>query len=541
MNHRVRWAGILCCLATLGCSNSDELVGRRLPAVADENSPNILLVVVDDMGYSDLGSFGSEINTPILDQFAKDGLRFTNFHATPMCATTRAALLTGQDHHFAGVGGMDDGEHLNDRVISIAKLLEDAGYHTSMSGKWHLGQTKEHAPSSYGFTRSFALMGPGANHFNGGNFHPRYPSSFTEDGRDAQYPEGVYSTEYFTARAKEYITEAIDEGRPFFSYLALTAPHAPLQAPKQLIANYRGKYDSGYEELRAARVRRMEEMGLLKSASDAPYLEPPNWQSWDTLSDAEKSAQARTMEVYAAMVESVDQSFADIVSHLRLLGELENTLIIFLSDNGANGGDPLKAKKLDWNSIDFNNELNNIGSESSNVFLGTGWAAATTAPFKLFKWYTSEGGIRTSAFVWGKELFNKTGISSEFVSVVDVFPTILDVASTPVRPEAYLGRQTTSESARSWMPYLKSEVESVHASNASAGWEFGGNRAVMMGTWKILHMPPPFGNNRWQLYNLATDIGETQDVAEQYPQRVKSMLQVWSDYAAQNTVITPEQ
>ncbi|WP_026244763.1 arylsulfatase [Dasania marina] len=514
------------------------------------SQPNIVLIVVDDMGYSDIGSFGSEIDTPNLDKLAYKGIRFTNFHATPMCSTTRATLMTGIDHHLAGFGNFLDeiadnqkGKpgyegYLPSDKRTIATLLSKQGYHTSMVGKWHLGEAVEHGPAAKGFDRSFALMGPGGNHFNNLNFLPKPREvHYLEDGQPAKLPAGSYSSYFFSDKAKIYIDESLAQQRPFFSYLAFTAPHAPLQAPKAVIQKYRGKYDQGYASLRNTRMTRMKKMGLIDNNTKA-FSQVPDLTPWNALSTSEQQIEARKMEVYAAMIETIDHSVGELISYLENKNILKKTVIIFLSDNGASGVDPLT--KIDfrlWAENNFNNDLDNIGSATSNSFLGPGWANAVSAPLRMFKRYISEGGIRTPAFIWSPIADTHRTINHSFVSINDIFTTILDIAN----PHAVKAKSFAEAGylGKSLLQVIRGDIDYIHDDNAVYGWELFGYRAARKGPWKIIHMPEPYGNDSWQLYDLNKDPGELEDLSLQHPKKLQELINYWEQYAIENGVILP--
>src|SRR6516225_4922698 len=315
--------------------------------------PNFLIIVADDLGFSDLGAFGGEITTPRLDALAFAGLRLSAFHSAPTCSPTRSMLLTGTDHHIAGLGTMAESltdelrghpgyeGYLNDSVVTVAELLRDADYETLMSGKWHLGLTAHRSPAARGFERSFALLPGAANHYG---YEPQAdvkpgllrltPSLYAEDRDFVAPPQGFYSSDSFTDRLIGYL-EARDRGRPFFAYLAFSAPHWPLQAPAEIVAHYRGRYAAGPEALRLARLERVKRLGLAPANAEPDPM--VGGRPWEELTEAERSLAARAMEVYAGMVERMDWNVGRVIDHLTRTGDLDNTFILFMSDNGAAG------------------------------------------------------------------------------------------------------------------------------------------------------------------------------------------------------------
>lgn len=518
--------------------------------------PNFLVIVADDLGFSDIGAFGGEIATPHLDALAMEGLRLTNFHSAPACAPTRAMLMTGVDPHIAGLGTHVEVLHptqrgkpgyegyLNERVATLPELLRDAGYLTLMSGKWHLGDTLETSPHARGFARSFALLPGAANHYasspKAGTGFPRQDTLYTEDNRFVDLPDDFYSSDGFTTKLLQYLDER-DDDRPFFAYLAFSAPHWPLQAPDDLVAKYKGRYDAGPEALREERLDRLKSLGLCAQDIKAHPIVAKN-KPWDEMNDEERARSARAMEVYAAMVERLDWNVGRLVEHLKKTGELDDTVILFMSDNGAEGAlieaVPVFGPYLmDFISKYYDNSLANIGRPNSYVWYGPRWAQAATAPSRLYKTYTSEGGIRVVAFVRAPSLVAAPGIGHAFSTVMDVMPTLLDLAGAAHPAPDYKGRKVVAPMGRSLLPWLGGEAEDVHPKDAVTGWEFFGRRGIRKGDWKALWIPPPEGTGAWQVYNLATDPGETRDLAETEPAKRAELLALWEHYVETNGIV----
>ncbi|WP_380873980.1 arylsulfatase [Sphingomonas sp. DBB INV C78] len=516
--------------------------------------PNILLILADDLGYSDLGAFGGEIATPHLDALAMAGVRFTAFHSAPACSPTRAMLMTGTDPHIAGIGTMLEVArpgfqgapgyegHLNHRVVTVAELLQAAGWHTILSGKWHLGDTATSIPAARGFDRSFALMPAGASHYSGAeaDAFSVVETAYQEDGvAVAELPADFYSSDYYTDRLIGYLGER-PAGQPFFAYLPFTAPHWPIQAPAECIAKYRGRYDAGPEVLRAERLERQVAMGLCPAdviAHDFVGGEP-----WDTLSAEERAWSARAMEAYAGMVDRIDWNVGRIVDHLRETGELDNTLILFLSDNGAEGAmveampifGPIIADRV--NRL-FDNSIDNLGSPTSCFWYGPRWAQAATAPSRLHKSYTAEGGIRVPFFASGPGIAGRGRASGAFATAMDVAATILDVAGI-AQPAEWEGRAIVPQRGRSLAPHLADEMGEVHPAGTETGWELFGRRAIRRDDWKALWLDPPEGPGRWQLYDLGADPGETTDLAENRADVLAEMMAAWDRYVVEVGVVT---
>ena len=532
--------------------------------IHSKTQPNILLIVADDLGFSDIGAFGGEIQTPYLDQLALNGLRLTNFHTASTCSPTRAMLLSGTDHHLAGLGTMAEaltpeleGKEgyegvLNNKVAALPELLQDAGYYTIMSGKWHLGLKPEFFPAQKGFERSFALLPGAANHYL---FEADIPEDeiprllkstrglYAEDDQfAAELPKGFYSSDYFTTRLLDFLQDDVQrDGRPFFAYLPFSAPHWPLQAPQEDIAKYTNQYDQGPEKLREQRLEKLKQLGLVAADTTIhPVLARTPF--WESLTDEARQKSARIMEVYAAMVDRMDQNIGRVIEHLQNTGELNNTIVIFLSDNGAEGAQ-LEALPVFGGHLDeiiekyYDNRLDNIGRANSYVWYGEHWAQAATAPSRLYKAHTSEGGIRTVSFIHYPAFQRQQQISHEFLTVMDLLPTLLDYLNIQHPETEYKGRQLVPLRGKSILPYLQNQQAHIHAQDHITGWELFGQKALRKGDWKALFIPAPNGPNRWQLYNLQQDKGETQDLAKQHPEKLQELLQDWATYVKENGVI----
>ena len=524
--------------------------------------PNFLVIVADDLGFSDLGAFGGEIATPNLDALALGGLRLTDFHVAPTCSPTRSMLLTGTDHHIAGIGAMAEAiapeqigqpgyeGYLNERVVALPELLREAGYQTLMAGKWHLGLKPELAPHARGFERSFSLLPGAANHYG---FEPPYdentpgvlkstPALYIEDDQFVdQLPEGFYSSDAFGDKLIQYLKER-DQSRPFFAYLPFSAPHWPLQAPQEVVAKYKGRYDAGPEALRQERLQRLKQLGLVAEDVQAhPVIALT--QEWDKLTPEKRAISARTMEVYAAMVERMDWNIGRVVDYLRQQGQLDNTFVLFISDNGAEGALLEAFPKFGPNLQSFldahyDNSLDNIGNANSYVWYGPRWAQAATAPSKLFKAFTTQGGIRVPALIRYPEFARQGGqISGAFSTVMDVTPTILDLAGVRHPGTRWNGRDVAALRGKSWLGYLSGETSEVHDEDTVTGWELFGMRGVRKGQWKAVYIPRPLGPASWQLYDLSKDPGETTDLAQSEPSKLAALIEHWDDYAEETGVV----
>ncbi len=583
--RRVDLRRVVCALAVLlaslvvGCGQGDPAVigsqaGQQVAdasAVGDDASagaslsrPNLLLIVADDLGYSDLGAYGGEIETPTLDALAHGGTRFSQFYAAPMCSPTRAMLLTGVDHHRAGLGNLverlSDNQrgqpgyegHLNNSVVTLAEMLQDAGYRTYMTGKWHLG-TGPSDPVARGFDRAFALMESGAGHF--ANMQPLLGpgvAEYSDQGQPVErLPEDFYSSRFYVSRLIEYLEDDRDSERPFFAYLSFTAPHFPLQARRETIDKYRGRYDAGPDAILGRRVERLQASGLLPN-DVMPFPQLPSEQAWADLSAAERTREARRMEIYAAMIDDLDREVGALVQYLENRGLREDTVIIFLSDNGAEGHylrwglDPLAP----WAESCCDNRVENLGNADSYLMLGPVWARVAAAPFRMFKGFTSEGGIRVPAFINFPARVAAGRTSAALATVRDLMPTLLEFAGVAWPEDALEGRAVQALQGRSMLPLLEGSTDRVHAPEAVFGWEMFGKRALRKGRWKILWETEDaqwwnaealgIERSRWQLYDLETDPAERIDRSMEYPQLLEDMIRSWDRYAEENGVIVPE-
>ena len=527
-----------------------------LPAqAAPDKRPNFLVIVADDLGYSDLGAFGGEIATPNLDALALSGLRLTDWHTAPTCSPTRSMLLSGTDNHRAGLGTMAElvapnqkgkpghAGTLSPNVASLAELLSANGYRTLQSGKWHLGLTPQQDPSARGFQHSFVMLQGAHNHFGTDlTTDPSRPgATYREDGRTlSRLPADFYSSDSFATKLIDQLrtTAHGKEGKkPFFAYLTFTAPHWPLQARQPDIARYKGRYDAGFEALRAARLKRQAELGLMDP--NKPAHEPTYKARWDDLTPAQKQAAARDMEIYAAMVDRLDQNVGRVIAELKRQGVYNNTVILFTADNGAEGMDleatQLKGMKDRLAASD--NSLANRGNANSYIAYGPGWAQAATAPSWLYKAYATEGGTRAIAFIHYPGAQRQAGIAPVFGSVMDVTPTLLDLAGIADPKGQFAGRRVESIRGKSWVPYLTGKADHVYAASDAIGTELFGSRAIRQGDWKITDT----GDGQWHLFNLSDDPGETHDLSKEQPEWLGQLVAQWDAYATDVGVILPDQ
>jgi arylsulfatase A-like enzyme len=537
--------------------------------------PNFLVIVADDLGFSDIGAFGGEIETPNLDKLAAEGVRFTDFHSAAACSPTRSMLLSGTDNHIAGLGSMREhldefqkGQpgyegYLNDRVAALPELLQDAGYLTLLSGKWHLGLTPDRFPSQRGFDRSFTMLAGAANHYG---WEPqlmeedrgfRIPAEnshlYAEDNKAFHVGElgsNFYSSDSFTSKLLDYFEERDDQqkARPWFAYLPFCAPHWPLQAPLEDRMKYRGVYNDGPEALRQRRLHRLRELGMIPTEAKAhDVIVPPGdrllTREWERLTDEERAFSSRTMEVYSAMVTAMDRNIGRVLDYLRSTQELDNTLVLFMSDNGAEGllleAYPMvKGNIFEHIAKYYDNSLDNIGNYNSYVWYGARWASAATAPARLYKSFNSEGGIRVPLILRYPPLTAKRSgaIDHSFSTVMDICPTILELAGTSHPGKRYRFREVVPIKGKSWVKYLESAPEdqqSIHDDDTVTGWELFDRQALRKGNWKALLIPPPYGPGEWQLYDLQKDPGETTDLSQQYPLKMQELIRHWDEYVTE--------
>ena len=506
--------------------------------------PNILLIVADDMGYSDLGSYGGEIETPSLDALAARGLRATDFTVTPGCSPTRAILLTGADNHLAGFGnavgfmgprqrGKPGYEgHLNDRVTTVASRLRDAGYHTYMAGKWHLGGRPAQWPAARGLERDFALLDGSGSHFSDMS-HPDHerPIRFTLNGRRLdELPVNHFSSAAYTDFIIRSIEEQRGDGRPFLALLSFQAVHRPLAAPDDWLERYRGWYAMGYDSLRAQRLARMKEMGVVgKDVIASPRL--PGLPAWEDLTQQEKNLAARKMEVYAAMLANMDFHIGRVIEYLEMVDELDDTLVIFLSDNGAEFVE-FADRRENPSSSDVPKSW---GRKGSAVAYGPAWAQVGSTPFRMFKGYLTEGGIRSPLIVAGPGVAREGEVSDATLHVSDIVPTLLDVAGVPSKEPS---RNLAPLEGKSLVPLLVAGTEEVRTNQEWIAWELFGNRAVRQGKWKALSLVAGAGGSgEWQLFDLREDPAEMRDLSGENPGKRDELAALWDEYARTNGVI----
>jgi len=537
------------------------LAAVAVAAAADApRRPNIVIILGDDMGYADLGSFGSEIKTPNLDSLAKDGVRFTGFYTHASCSPTRSLLLSGVDTHLNGLGNMDewtapnqwgvDGYegYLNNRVVTLPQLLKESGYHTYMVGKWHMGKAPDQIPAARGFERDFSLLDGAGSYWDMTNFTGASPLSvFTEDGRYlTRLPKHYYATKTYTDKMIEFIDANRGDGKPFFAYVSHQAPHDPFHLPREWRNRHIGEYDKGWDPVRQARLKRQIELGITPAGTQ---LSERMWFLPDpvVLAPAARAILGKKMELYAGMVENMDFHVGRLIDHLKEIGEYENTIFIVFGDNGAEGNDLFKMIAGTPGTRDFlfaaikwsQTDPNAWGDPGSYVGYGPMWAQVSMTPFYQYKGWLAEGGIRNALIVSGPAVKRPKGsINHGLMHVADIMPTLLEIAGAGY-PKSRDGHDLHPLMGKSWVPVLAGQAESPRTEQDYLAWEIFGNHGLRQGEWKIRWQYKPFGKGDWELFNLAADPAERKDLAAAHPEKVKALLTLWDDYARTNNVILP--
>jgi len=508
--------------------------------------PNILLLVADDLGYSDLGCYGGDIETPNIDQLAQNGIRFSRFHTSPLCAPTRAMLLSGNDNHIAGMGRQSlktdefgyEGR-LTDRIVTIPQVLQNAGYHTYMAGKWHLGRDSISNPANKGFEHSFINVRGAGNHYNDqGMFKGTPITLYTEDGEPAKWEDGKYSTDFFTDKLIQYIDDNINDKQPFFAFAAFTSPHWPLQVDEKYWKKYEGRYDEGYEKLKEQRLESLKAAGMIPPEA----VFPPNHQRvipWDSLSSLEKKKEARKMELYAGMVDNLDYNIGRIINYLKEIGEYENTLIVFMSDNGAAAEDFYYDE--DYGPFireHFNDDYENMGKPDSFISYGPQWAEAGSSPFRYFKGLTTEGGMVAPMIISGPGIERKNEIEDVFVTLMDLAPTFYQVAQTNY-PKSFNNKEVYPLKGNSIIPFVRGVTDEVHTSDYVFGLEHDNDAMLRKGDWKITNIDHPFLQENFKLYHLNNDLAELHDLKESEPEKYQEMMEEWKIFSQEIKMQVP--
>ena len=510
---------------------TDETDDAAPPLSTDSPQPNFLLIVADDLGFSDIAPYGGEMPTPSLARLASEGTRFLDFHTAVKCNPTRAMLHTGIDNNTAAVGPRRN-YRLSPDAATLAEVLRDAGYHTYMTGKWDLGRGAGQVPSARGFEQVFALLPGAGRHFpNPHRDASDALNSYSENGERVAVPDDFYSTYHYTDRMIEYIDANLGDGRPFFAFLSYTAPHYPLQAPRDRIEPYNGWYEEGYQATRSARIERLRELGLF-SAGFEPYRDE-NLSDWASLTDAERADEARRMQIYAAMVDIMDEEIGRVLDYLHEQGIADDTVVLFMSDNGADA----TATGAGYNEAD-DNSLGNLGDATSYVTVGANWARVSSTPLRLYKTFTTEGGTRVPAILRWPGRVAAGRIDRNFFQVADLMPTLLELAGVKHPADSgetgmlrMQGRPVTDL----WLHGIPAYGDADYAFHTYTEARLGGGYA-RRGDWKLAWWKEDGEFVPGALFNLAEDPAETRDRAAEHLEIVADLGQAWLDYAAQNGV-----
>jgi len=531
-------------------------------AAAAKKSPNIILILADDLGYSDLGCYGGEINTPNIDQLGKNGVRFTQMYNSARCCPSRASIMTGLYPSQAGIADFTSNPNLKrgpgylgrltDNCVTLAEVLKPAGYNCYYVGKWHLneatGPIARGFDEFYGYTKGYA-----ADQFSPNSYH-RLPLGREKEINPPQ--KEFYATDVFSDYAIEFIRQAKEKEDPWFLFLSHSSPHFPVQAPAERADKYDAIYQRGWDVLRRERFERMKKIGLvngkqwqLSPRSMVPvdrddiangYSGKPN-PAWDTLEEERQFDLARRMAIFAAMVESVDTGVGEIVELLEKNGDYENTLIIFLSDNGA---------CYEWGPFGFDggsrqgktvlhkgDDLRKIGQPGTHQAYGSGWANLGNTPRRLYKHFTSEGGIGTPFIMhWPKGIRKGGTWIREPAHIMDILPTVLEVAGAKY-PEKSRGFKIIPKEGKSLLSVVRNASEGVKSPERTLGFSHQGAKALRKGDWKIVWGKRQPEKVEWELYNIAEDRCELNNLAKKYPERVETMAQEWDDWARHVNVI----
>ena len=514
--------------------------------------PNIILILADDLGFTDIAPYGSEISTPSLTALASEGIRFTNYHTAASCAPSRAMLLTGVDNHRAGVAsipeaippeqsGFDNYQGvLGNNVVTVASLLEASGYHTYMAGKWHLGKERHQLPSRRGFERTVAMADTGADNWEQKPYIPIYKkANWFADGEEMVLPEDFYSSRFLIDKTIEFIDSNLEDGRPFFAYLPFQAVHIPVQAPQEFIDQYMGVYDVGWEQLREDRLTKALELGVVGQGTE--MVEMSTTEDWEALPDERKRYEAKRMAVYGGMVTAMDFHIGRLIEHLKATGQYDNTLFVFTSDNGSEVSgtpDPRNGPaRLFVESQGYTSEYETLGLKGSFNSISPSFASASASPLAFYKFYAGEGGLRVPLIIAGQSIAVKGELNHALSHVTDITPTILSLAGVKAPDGRFGGRPVEAIVGRNLMPLIRGDVDRVYAEDEAIGYEVGGNAALFRGDHKIVMNRGPVGDSKWHLYNIVSDPGETEDLADAMPERMLVMSQAYEQYVLENGVL----
>ena len=526
---------------------------QALVSAQQSDRPNIVLILADDLGYTDISPFGSEISTPNIARLAAEGLSFTNYHTAGSCAPARAMLLTGVDSHRNGVPNIPEAlpaeqmayDHyqgvLNDKVVTLANVLQAGGYHTYMTGKWHLGHTPELLPSARGFDRTIAMADTGADNWEQRTYLPIYDqANWYADGAEHTLPDDFYSSEYFIDKTIEFIASNAEDDQPFFAYVPFQAVHMPVQAPREFSDKYAGVYDEGWTVMRENRRLAAEEAGVIPEGTEAVVT--PGTLIWDNLTEEQRRHHARRMEVYAGMVDAMDMHIGRLMDYLESIGEYDNTIFVFTSDNGAEGSNiilPNGGSALSpwFDIVGYNSNYETLGERNSWNAIGPSNATIAASPLTYYKFHANEGGLRVPLVMSGPGIGGQGGMTDEFVFVTDLAPTILNLVGVDIHDGSWLGREVEPIVGVDFSEFLAGASSQVHDDFDSIGYELGGNSALFKGDYKIVINRTGQSETEWHLFNIRTDPGEARDLAQEQPALLEEMLADYESYVQANNVL----
>ena len=519
---------------------------------AQPKRPNIVILLADDWGFSDVGAFGGEIATPNIDALAAKGVRFSNFHVAGSCSPTRAMLQTGVINHRAGLGNMPETippehlgkpgyeTHLNNRVVTIAQQLRAVGYRTYLSGKWHLGHTPNTLPTARGYDHALALAQSGADNFEDKpNLLIYDKTEWTEDGKPAKLPKRFYSSTLIVDKMIGYIDRGKASGKPFLASVNFIANHIPVQARDADIAAYAGRYNAGWTVLRNERRAAAIAKGVMPVGVPAVTMNTSG--DWSKLSAQQQRQRAGAMAAYAGMGTAMDREIGRLIAHLKAIGAYDNTIFVFLSDNGAEATDPMNMGAFTrWNANQlYDQSIPQQGRPGSLTAQGAGFASASVSPLRGYKFTASEGGLRVPMIMaWpGNPAIKGGRVTAGFAHVTDMPLTLLMLAGVTPQQGSFSGRRVEPMIGVDLSPMLTGVASSVHSPDKPLGYELSGNAVLFKGDYKLLKNLPPYGDGRWRLYNITTDPGEAHNLSSSEPARFAAMQKDYAAFAKANKVL----
>jgi arylsulfatase A-like enzyme len=538
---------VLPCSSLMALSADNETSNHTGTAV---KKPNVVVLLVDDAGLMDFQPFGGEAQMPNLQKLADNGVKFSNYRTSPLCAPSRAMLLTGVDNHRTGVATIPEvlppehenqpgySMHLESGVSTIADHLKADGYRTYMTGKWHLGRRVQDLPISHGFDRSFALDASGADNYEKKAYIAFYDTApWYEDDKPAELPDDFYSSEFIVDKMIDYIgqdqKDTVKSKQPFFAYLAFQAVHIPIQAPKEFTDKYKDTYTDGWHALREKRWKKAQALGFIpKDAPLAPMAD--TLRKWDDLTEQERTYYAKAMAVNAGMLDAMDHHIGRLLNWLESTGELDNTIFVVTSDNGPEFNDIVNTPLIDlwYLTSGYHTDIETMGEKRSLVSIGPEWASAAASPSDKFKFVSSEGGVRVPLIISGPNLPKGTTETS-FSLVTDITPTLLDLLDLNKSKTQTHTENNVAITGRSLKPVLQGTAERTYQDNDAIGIEVSGNSALFKGQYKIVRNYPPHGDKQWRLFDLSVDPGETSDLSLSKHDVFKTLMEDYSTYQDQ--------